>query len=254
MITSEKEHQKIITALFETKKEIEKELFKIKLPAGHQHLLDMINEQLENSNAQLQDIKIKVETNKNLIKNSKKNEKNVKEHKEKATKLRHQLSLVEFWITGFSEIKRNIIDNFIPTLEKKVNENIKTAGMDFNISLNTLRELKSGQMKQEFNITVLDSLGNERPANSFSAGERKTQAICLALAISDYKQEIGLMPFGFRMFDEVADGLDGVGQQQFAELLKKRQEQNIVISHSDYLEDSLSSKITVIKENGVSRI
>lgn len=167
---------------------------------------------------------------------------------------KEQLSNYVFWIEGFAVIKRNIVDSFIPILEGYTNENIKTAGMDFTVSLNTVKETKAGEIRQKFNITVLDAQGLERPVNSYSAGERKTLAICLALAIRDYKTGMGNMPYGFIKFDEVADSLDEVGQKLFATLLKDRKEQCLVISHSDYMQNLFPGSITIVKQNGISTI
>jgi DNA repair exonuclease SbcCD ATPase subunit len=176
------------------------------------------------------------------------------EYKKEIELLAYSLSNVFFWLDAFKDIKRNIVDNFIPLLEGKTNDNIKKAGMTYTVEFDTLKTTQSGGIRQEFNIKVVDDSGKARVVDTLSDGERKTLAICISLAIADYKSETGAMPFYFKAFDEVVDGIDYVGQQAIAKLFSERKEQLLIISHSNLLQELIPNILTVIKKDGVSSV
>jgi len=250
----EKHHNQDIKRLCDDKEDITAKIGNLNLPSNWKEEETLLKQKIDTLYNQQTICVSQINLLEDKIQSYNENIKNLKIKQEELKLKKLELSDYIFWIDGFTTIKRNLIDGFIPLLEQATNDNIRLAGMDFTIALNTIKETKAGEARQKFNITVLDAQGLERPVNSYSAGERKTMAICLSLAIRDYKFQLGMLSFSFIMFDEVTDGLDAVGQSHFSELLKNRDEQCMVISHSDYLQSLFPSNITIVKQEGISTI
>ena len=174
--------------------------------------------------------------------------------KDEATLSAHQrdLSIFDFWKTGFNSIKASRINTIIPAFEYETN-NILSEYFDFSstVKFNTTKSLKKGGEKIELHVTITDGNGQERTFESMSMGEQSRLAISVTLArniIFGNKNKAN-----FLMIDELLDGLDKEGQSRFVETLKKITGQVFIISHSDIFKDVFTNKITFIKENGVTR-
>ena len=178
----------------------------------------------------------------------------IKEKKKEIKIIEDSLELSQFWVKGFNRIKGSIVDDFVPFLSQRTNELIEITGMDFSVELLTMRELKSNELKQEFNIEVVDKFGRKRQIDSFSDGERKTLAICLSLAVNQYRSDNKSMPFGFILSDEIFDGLDIVGQSAIIKVLSNIDKQILLISHSEDLKNLFTNKLIAVKNKGVVKI
>jgi len=119
------------------------------------------------------------------------------------------------------------------------------------------KEKKSGGFTETIGLEVSS---NGRVLDDFllrSQGERKKVCLAVDLAMNQLLSEMFGAPLEFVVFDEAFDGLDRMGVELFCSLLRSqlgRIPQMMVVSHSPYAEDLFDQQITVVKENGESRI
>jgi DNA repair exonuclease SbcCD ATPase subunit len=74
------------------------------------------------------------------------------------------------------------------------------------------------------------------------------------MAIRDIANSRSSLSFDFLMADEIVDGLDETGMNEFFKLLRNIEGQKLVISHNDELKALFSSVIKVVRNNGISYI
>jgi len=251
----EEEHNKQLRALGNEKDSILAEIVGAKIPKGIIEIAKQEEEKLKTLQNGLLSLEKELSVLKEKQERRIKIETVIKDMRSEIKNKNAQYKKTIFWVDGFKTIKNSIVDNFIPILNTSTNEKIEKMGMNFICDIDTLRATQDGKLIQEFNIKITDSGLKTRPVVSFSDGERRTLAICIGLAMRDYKIITKLMPFGFVLFDEVFDGVDEKGQQDILEyLIKQSNDQNIIISHSDTIKDNFNSNITAVKKDNITTI
>jgi len=119
------------------------------------------------------------------------------------------------------------------------------------------KEKKTGGFTETIGLEVSS---NGRVLDDFllrSQGERKKVSLAVDLAMNQLLSEMFGSPLEFAVFDETFDGLDRMGVELFCSLLRGqlgRIPQMMVVSHSPYAEELFDQQITVVKENGESKI
>lgn len=162
-------------------------------------------------------------------------------------------------IDAFSNkgIRSVVLDFITPFLNEKANEYLQVlSGSAIEIEFQTQVENAKGELKDKFDITVKNDKGGSS-YKSNSAGEQKRIDIAISLAIQDLimsKEEIST---NIALYDEVFDGLDSIGCENVIKLLKDRL--NIVstifvITHNEELKSLFEKSITMVKENGISKM
>ena len=106
---------------------------------------------------------------------------------------------------------------------------------------------------EKFHISVKRQQGGST-YESLSQGEKSRLDLCLILALHEYLRVCVGAPLLF--FDELLDGLDQTGTERVLSILKSvsQDTQVIVISHNPHVATYTDNVLTVIKENGISRI
>lgn len=167
-----------------------------------------------------------------------------------------------FWEIGFNEIKMNIIDEFLPAFEERVNHYLNKLKVEMAVMFDTQKEKANvtkkdaslGRVyKEEFNVEVLKGEINI-PFGMLSQGERGRISSCVGLALRELTKERGSNIFDFFFMDEIADALDETGLRELIMLLDETPGQKIVISHNDAFKDYFDNRILVEKTGGVSTI
>lgn len=184
---------------------------------------------------------------------------------QKLDKLKDDLKLVSldlggliFWEEGFQVIRRNIIDSFLPEFENRTNMFLTRMKSGLTIQLDTLKAKKSSTKgdpyMEKFDITIRETSGRERSLETFSKGESSRIGIGVGFALRELTLDKGYNVFDFLMMDEVVDGLDSTGIDQFFALLQDVSGLKLIISHDSDLKNKFTNIINVIKENNVSTI
>jgi DNA repair exonuclease SbcCD ATPase subunit len=180
-----------------------------------------------------------------------------------ATAAKHQADIYGFWETSFNEIKMDIIDEFLPDFEDKVNEYLSRLKVNLRVRFGTQKE-KSGAskkdkelgraFKEEFNVEVFKEDNIPLPYGLLSKGQRSRCGNCVGMALRELTKERGNNVFDFFFLDEVSDSLDESGLRELVNLLDETPGQKLVISHNNFLKDYFNDRIVVEMTNEISTI
>jgi len=167
-----------------------------------------------------------------------------------------------FWEIGFRQIKMNIIDEFLPDFEAKVNDYLERLKVNMSVEFGTQKrkanvskkDIAEGrEFKEEFNVTVYR--GEELlPFGLLSKGQRSRVGSCVGMALREMTKERGNNLFDFFFLDEIADALDESGLRELVSLLDEVPGQKLVISHNEGLKNLIEDTLTVEMTNGISTV
>lgn len=167
-----------------------------------------------------------------------------------------------FWETGFQEIKIDIIEDFLPDFEDKVNEYLSRLRVDMQVDFDTQKmkanvtkkdKAEGRAFKEEFNVAVFR--GKEPlPFGLLSKGQRSRVGSCVGMALRELTRERGSNVFDFFFLDEIADALDESGLRELVNLLDEVPGQKLIITHNDMLKNYISDMLTVEMSGGVSTV
>jgi DNA repair exonuclease SbcCD ATPase subunit len=174
--------------------------------------------------------------------------KNIKSWEEMAETNRKDTENYSFWSRGFSELRRISIEAFLPEFQTYTNHLLNLIESGLSLQLSTIRSRKKGgDPIESFTINVCSPEGKIRSFNTFSQGEKRRVASCMALALKHLSQNKGYQPFEFSLFDEVVDGLDSTGVEEFFKLLDSVPGLDLVISHSSELNSRFNNRLHIVR-------
>lgn len=161
------------------------------------------------------------------------------------------LPYFQFWQFGFSQkgIKAEFLGRILPVLQNKSNFYLEKLSDDF--SLDFLID-ESGGFKTE----IISSAFGETNYSSCSAGERRRLDLATSFALRDVVEEISGSSTNLSVLDEVIEGLDSCGSENFAEMLQNMSGNKsiFVVSHNAALVNVFDRVLTAEKSRGVSRL
>lgn len=154
-------------------------------------------------------------------------------------------------------VKSFIFDSIIPEFEELANIYCREiSNGQIGIRFDTQTQLKSGTVKEKFNILVEDNKG-EREFNAWSGGEKKRMSIAIDLALATILQGSNRY-FNFIIFDELFDALDITGIYTVLNLLTSIESQKsiYIITQNEDIRDLFDKDkiIYVEKKYGESNI
>lgn len=175
----------------------------------------------------------------------------------KALQLKEQQ--LEFWRSAFSAsgIRSFILDNVTPVLNDRANHycDLLTDGeMSVNFSTKTL--LKSGDTREKFSINIRQKHGGSS-YRSNSTGERQRANLAICFALSDLAELHSSKRIDFRFLDEPFEGVDEAGTDAVVALLQEQREKYptvFVVTHQSHFKEVFPQEITMVKQNGMSRL
>lgn len=156
-----------------------------------------------------------------------------------------------FWKTGFKELRRRMVESFLPEFEEYCNEFLKQFGSDFTVELSTMEEKSGGDgYKERFSFTLFDSVyGTRRSVRTASLGENKRLMLSNFTALRKIASLRNNNNCGFILVDEILDNnMDYSGVMKFFDILNLTDHQKLVISNNDGLADHFDRVICVNKE------
>ena len=171
-----------------------------------------------------------------------------------SNKVQYQQAVEAF---GNKGIRSVVLDFITPFLNEKANEYLQVlSGSDISVEFQTQVENAKGELKDKFDVIVTNSNGGTS-YKSNSAGEQKRIDLAISFAIQDLIMSKDDISTNIALYDECFDGLDTVGCENVIKLLKDRL--NVVgtifvITHSESLKPLFENVITMVKEDGVSRL
>lgn len=171
-----------------------------------------------------------------------------------SSKVQYQQAVEAFSNKGIRSV---VLDFITPFLNEKANEYLQVlSGSDISVEFQTQVENSKGELKDKFDVIVTNSNGGTS-YKSNSAGEQKRIDLAISFAIQDLIMSKEDISTNIALYDECFDGLDTIGCENVVKLLKDRLESVgtiFVITHSEQLKPLFENVITMVKENGISKI
>ena len=167
-------------------------------------------------------------------------------------KARKEQGIYEKLIVAFGKngIQALIIENVLPEIEEEANEILaKLTNQKTQISIESLRDLKSGEVRETLDIVISDELGN-RDYELYSGGESFRIDFALRIALSKLltrragaKLRTLVMDEGFGTQDE--EGIENLIQA--IEVIRDDFDKILVITHLESLKSAFPVRIEVSK-------
>jgi DNA repair exonuclease SbcCD ATPase subunit len=174
------------------------------------------------------------------------------------TEVQNRKNYFDIWVDGFKKIRMMIFDTMISQLEHLAQGYLSQYSSELNIVMTTERETRSGTIKDEFHIAIIDTNGDEISYEMYSGGERQKIRLSISRALAQFIKEGCGVDFNVVAFDEPNDSLDDVGKEinfnTFEELSEKEGKAVLVTDHDSTFKEKFDYNIVVIKENGESVI
>lgn len=177
-----------------------------------------------------------------------------------SSSLENEKKLCDFWVNGFSPagLRSFMLDYVTPILNDRAAHYAELlTGGEMEVRFTTKTKLKSGEVRDKFQIQVKQKHG----ANSYKAtstGERARADLVVCMALGDLAALRTAKQLPWRFLDEPFESIDDAGIDAIVKLLseqKDRYKTVFVVTHKSSLKQLLSTQqITVVKENGISRL
>ena len=167
--------------------------------------------------------------------------------------LRYWDFVVKLW--GPKGLRSYLLDLAVGTLNQAANRlsEVLTDG-EVRISFTTQKELKNGQVVEDFSVEV-ENVHGARVYKGSSAGERQRIDLCIAGALKELARARAAFEVNVEVWDEVCTHIDVLGEEKVLKLLSKENGRTIFfITHKETFRGLFPKVLTVVKENGVSRL
>lgn len=171
--------------------------------------------------------------------------------------LQEKVDILSFWVESFSPsgIRSFMLEHVIPILDHHAQAyaDLVTDG-EMSITFHTKDTLKSGKVKEKFNIQVSQKNGGDSYVSN-SKGERARANLIIALALGELASLRAEKSIPFRFLDEPFESVDESGTEAIVALLNQQKEKYntvYVITHQDTLKPMFQNKRTIVKHNGYS--
>jgi len=173
--------------------------------------------------------------------------------------LSKEVEKINFWVNAYgnSGIKSYLLDSVTPYLNKRANYYLsKLAGNTTEIEFSTQTRLKSGEIRDKFEVRINNLVGGAS-YDANSTGERRRIDLAISLALQDLVMSRSNGKMNILLYDECFDGLDAVGCENVVQLLQEvsqNTETIFVITHNDHLKPYFDNTLDIIKEGGETRV
>lgn len=174
-------------------------------------------------------------------------------------KVNSERKLCAFWVDGFSPagLRSFMLEYVTPILNDraKVYSEILTDG-EMHIEFSTKTQLKSGDVRDKFQILVKQEHGSDLYKGT-STGERARADLVISMTLGDLAAFRTAKQLPWRFLDEPFESIDDAGIDAIVRLLndqKARYKTVFVVTHKSSFKQLFTQQITVVKENGISRL
>lgn len=162
--------------------------------------------------------------------------KNIEKYNNEKIQYNDLINIYNFWRIGFSPsgIQSMLIDEAIPFMNSRSSEYLeKISSGRYSLSFDTMKETKSGELKDKINVNVFDTLTLSDARIKFSGGQERIIDIATILTLGDLQEKIQDASFNILLFDEIFDTLDDENVRYVADLLKQIASEKtvVLISH-----------------------
>ena len=173
--------------------------------------------------------------------------------------LSNKINHITEWINIFGKnFYAYVLSRACPYLEQRTARHLEgLRNLQFKVKFQTIKELRSGDQKDEFNISVLSDTGGSS-FDALSGGESQLVSFAVGLALSDLAETQVEGKSNVLILDECFTELDSYNQDAVidyiqSELVKTR-ETILIISNDEHLKSIIPNIINIVKENGISNV
>lgn len=175
----------------------------------------------------------------------------------KAERLDIEAQHYEFWVEGFGNagVKSHLLDHVTPVLNKRAHQVSKTLMGGLVVEFETEQQLKSGAVRDKFDVSVHNPHGADVYAGN-SGGEKRKIDIVVARALQSIEEDRA-SPCNIAWWDEVFESLDERSCEAVMAMLREeaeRRETVLVVSHLEWLKPHFPVVMRVVKQGGFSRV
>lgn len=159
-------------------------------------------------------------------------------------------------VLGPAGVRAHILDTVTPYLNERTSRYLGAlSDGNINATWSTLTKTAKGDLREKFNIEVV----NEQGADSFaglSGGEKRKVRLSCALALQDLVASRATKPIDLWIGDEIDDALDEGGLERLMGILedKARERGTVMVISHNALTDWIRESVVVVKEGGVSTV
>lgn len=159
-------------------------------------------------------------------------------------------------VFGPAGVRAHILDTVTPFLNDRTSEYLGSlADGNIHATWATLTKNAKGELREKFNIDVVNDKGAETFAG-LSGGEKRKVRLATAMALQDMVAGRAAKPISIFIADEVDHALDENGLERLMGLMEKKARDRgtvLVISHNS-LGDWIDNVITVTKSKGYATV
>lgn len=145
-----------------------------------------------------------------------------------------------------------------PILNERIEFHLNQLGLSqFHVECSTIKELSSGEIKEEFDLKVWSDFGGEG-FDSLSGGEQQMISFACTMALSDLLEYFGKSTSNILILDEPFTMLSPKNCEAIVNyltgFLSGKKDTTFLISNDNHLQTLISNSIFVEKRNGVSYV
>lgn len=177
----------------------------------------------------------------------------------KRTEIAEEKESYDFWVDAFgpSGLRSYMLEHVTPVLNARAKyySDLVTQG-NMQVIFNTKTTLDSGEVREKFNIEVLQKFGGQS-YGACSAGEKARADLIIAFALGDLASLRANKIVPFRFLDEPFESMDDSGTESVVRLLNDQREKFntvYVITHKDHFKQLFKNTLTVTKKDGCSTL
>jgi DNA repair exonuclease SbcCD ATPase subunit len=173
--------------------------------------------------------------------------------------LSNKISHITAWINIFGKnFYAYVLNRACPYLEQRTTTHLEgLRNSQFKVKFQTIKELKSGDQRDEFNISVISDTGGSS-FEALSGGEQQLVSFAVGMALADLAETQVEGKSNVLILDEPFVELDYKNQEAVVDYinsdLRKNRDTILIISNDEHLKSLIPSRVNVIKENGISNV
>jgi DNA repair exonuclease SbcCD ATPase subunit len=173
--------------------------------------------------------------------------------------LNEQYAAVSYWVSGFRQIRLNIVEETLRNLEVEVNNNLESMGMtDWTVEFDVERENKSGGITKGFTTLIHDHKGRTVRYEAISGGEGQRVRLAGCFGLANLIMERAGLISKTEFYDELSQHMSTEGIEDMLNTLRDRAinygRQIWVVDHHSISYADFSGTTVVVKDVETSRI
>ena len=159
-----------------------------------------------------------------------------------------------FWQKGFKVLRQQAFDSVIGFLNARVSVCCKAFGLVFDKLYFEASE-PTGSSTKEVVVELVLVRGEQKLSfGNMSEGEKARVDIAIFLSVRELVHSVKGKEFGLCVMDEPLGALDEQGKRSLFEFFSNLEAQIFIIDHDSHFKDSFGSVISLVKENGCTRL